>query len=178
MLGLIANAAEDNCRGRYLWETTTAPADAAAPATATREQLITQLRVHSSELKRAEEELALLAEERGRCVAFLEQQELSIRIALTSLCVRSIAVLSPDMPVPECSSFGRRQPCNAAQRKEEAMYCDGLQLLLEDRLTACCKQLAAARSAFLASNVTDWDAAATLSAVAAEYESDEEGRMM
>ena len=61
----------DICRGQYPWEQRAAAAAAEpSPQSATREQLVTQLRSHSSEVGRWQEELALLFKENQQCLTF------------------------------------------------------------------------------------------------------------
>lgn len=147
--------ADGVCRGSYPWEQS-AGSFAAAPPAATREQLITQLRTHSSELARANEELELLQAERAQCLRFLERERLGIQAAITNTRERGRALQNNADP-PICSSFRSRQPTGAAARQDEQLYCGGLLLLLGDCLNRCCQQLDAARTAF---DAADWDAAA------------------
>lgn len=135
------------CRGVYPWEASTA---AAAPASATVEQLVTKLRTHTCELLRAEEELALLATERTDCLAFLEQRKTAIDAALAQCQARATALRSDSDPVPACTSFGARQPAAGSEpeRRQELLYSEGLELLLRDALHKAATQLQAARAAF------------------------------
>ena len=132
-------------------------------AGATLEQLVTRLHASTHEMLRAQEELDLLAAERQRCVRYLAQQEAAINTALQCTAERQAAVESASSVVPPCSSFQHRQPGTTADRRQESNYCAGLILLLSDRLRECQRQLAAARTAFGASDdAIDWAAAAAV----------------
>jgi hypothetical protein len=117
------------------------------PAVATREELVTQLRTHANEVARATEELQLLARERQRCLAFLQQQHDAIAAALEGV-ERRAAALQAGGDVPPCSSFAACQPASEGERQREQMYCSGLALLLTQRLQAAAAQLQAAHQAF------------------------------
>ena len=92
------------CHGAYPWEASAAtaePATAVGAAAATREQLVTRLRTQANEMRRAEEELALLAEERLRCIHYLNVRLSEIGAALVRCQERSAAGLAGS-PVPPC----------------------------------------------------------------------------
>ena len=147
---LYVPPAELVCRGTYAWESSSggpAGATSAVPPSASREQLITQLRTHSCEITRASEELALLNAEQGRCLSHLLQRQVAIEAALERTQHRS-AALQSGADVPLCSSFGSRQPGTPAERWQEQMYCDGLAMLLTERLQTATAQLLEAQHAF------------------------------
>lgn len=163
--------ADDICRGAYPWEgSIAAPGDAVAAPPATREQLVTHLRTHSSELARAQEELEQLQNERTVCILFLTTQLEKIQAAISRIQQRADAA-GAGQAVPQCSSFGGHQPHTAVEYQEEQGYCAGLLLLLNDRLASCTQQLAMAQEAF---GADDWEAAANLFALTADGDIDEE----
>ncbi|PSC71951.1 Tcr1 transposon ORF2 [Micractinium conductrix] len=138
------------CHGAYPWEASAAtaePATAVGAAAATREQLVTRLRTQANEMRRAEEELALLAEELVRCIHYLNVRHAEIGAALVRCQERSAAGLAGS-PVPPCSSFGASQPETEAERSRELQYCEGLELLLRHALQKATAQLTAASAAF------------------------------
>lgn len=126
--------------------------------------------MHSSELARAEEELAQLQIERGQCIIYLGLQEELIQTAISRIQQRADATQAGQV-VPPCSSFGSRQPGTTAECQEEHLYCVGLLLLLNDRLASCTKQLAMARAAF---GANDWEAAANLYALPPDGDLDDD----
>lgn len=138
------------CSGVYPWESSssgTPVASSMLPAVATREELVTQLRTHTNEVARATEELQLLARERQRCLAFLQQQSAAIAAALDGV-QRRAAALQSGGDVPPCSSFAACQPALGAQRHREQMYYAGLALLLTQRLHTANAQLQTAQQTF------------------------------
>lgn len=166
------------CRGTYPWELDgNSSAGGGGPPLGggpSREQLITQLRMHTCEVERANEELELLAKERARCLAFLELQETAIQAAVERTLARQ-AALAAGHQVAACSSFGARQPAHEGERFEEGQYCAGLLMLLGDRLQPITSQPAAARTMFAGS---DWDAALAMGTLDDEYDlADEEEAM-
>lgn len=140
------------CRGAYPWDSTATCSNSVAcssamPGIPTVDQLITRLRLHTGELYRSSEELQLLAAERERCLAYLQARHEAINAARGHVAHRK-AALAGEEAVPACSSFAARQPSNGAERMREAWYCDGLLLLLDERLEGTTAQLSAARQAF------------------------------
>lgn len=150
------------CRGAYPWErSATSPAASSQPAAQdipTVEQLITQLQRHSNELQRAAEELQLLAEERTRCLQYLQRQQAAISAALQRT-VERCAALQAGGTAPPCSSLAARQPTTVNGRQQEVQYCEGLAVLLRERLEKATAQLAAARQAFASAGGSSAEAA-------------------
>ena len=90
----------------------------------------------------------MLEEERKRCLAFLQQQQAAIQAACERTAQRCAALQAAGMAVPECNSFGARQPASHAARQQEQRYSNGLAVLLAERLKKVTVQLAVAREAF------------------------------
>ncbi|PSC67479.1 xylose [Micractinium conductrix] len=88
------------CRGVYPWEGDVSAAGTPSPAAATREQLITRLRAHTSELARTSEEVSLFEEERKHCLAFLQQRQAASQAACERTAQRSAALQVAGMAVP------------------------------------------------------------------------------
>lgn len=169
--------ADGVCRGVYPWEGCTAPAaigaNPAAPSLSA-EQLLTQLQRRSNELQRATEELQLLAAERARCLQYLTDQHAKIDAALQRIGERRAALLSGPA-APPCSSIAARQPACAPECQLEVQYCEGLLLLLGDRLRKATAQLLAAQQAFTSGGS---NAAHAVGSCAMFGESDEEDAVM
>ncbi len=68
---------------------------------------------------------------------------------------------------PACSSFAAREALSRAQRLREQNYCEGLLLLLDDRLQTATAQFDAAHAA------TDWSQADAMGVPGDEYEFDD-----
>lgn len=98
-------------------------------------------------MQRAGEELALLAEERGRCMEYLQLRQAEISAALAR-CQQRTAALLGGSPVPDCSSFASRTPASEAARCLELQYSLGLESLLTKALEKAAAQLSIATTAF------------------------------
>ena len=162
---------DDICRGEYPWEreggaSVAAAADSSSPGTATREQLVTQLRSSSNEVMRLREELALLAVEQARCRSYFEGQLGAIRSAIVATEERLRAIDARE-DVPSCSSFASMQPSSLAQWASEADYCRGLLILQREREVQSRNALAATTAA-----------AANLPATPDEYDCGEEDAVL
>ena len=130
--------------------------------------------MHTCDVMRATEELHLLAKERVRCAAYLKHQEHAIRAAVRRTQDRLAALQMGAATVPACSSKYSRQPQHASESAREQQYCEGLLVLLGDRLCAGTMQADAARAAF---SSAEWDAPAACSVTPEEYYSEEEDPM-
>lgn len=89
----------------------------------------------------------MLEAERGHCLSYLQQQQAAIDAAVSRVQQR-IAALQSGADVPPCSSFASRQPTTQVERWQEVMYCNGLALLLTERLRRTTAQLVEAQHAF------------------------------
>jgi hypothetical protein len=159
----VAHHADVICRGVYPWEHSSVPPTAAGP---TSHELITKLRTHCNELQRAKEELELQAQERDRCVAYYQSRRDAISEAVQRTKLRRDALEAGDV-VLACSSFAARVASNRAQQLHEQNYCEGLLLLLDERLQTATAQCAAAHAAFA---VTDWSQAVAIGDPSDEYD--------
>ena len=131
--------------------------------------------MHTCDVTRATEELQLLAQERERCAAYLQNQEQAIRAAVQGTQDRLAALQMGAGAVPACSSEYSHQPQCASERAREQQYCEGLLVLLGDRLCAATMQAEAARAAF---SSAEWAAAAAAcSGTPDQYYSEEEDPM-
>ena len=149
LCNLSAPRADMICQGKYPWAQSAGGGEAAAGGMrATRDQLITQLRMHTSEMERAKEELRRVEDERGRCLSYWARERAALAAALQRTRARQVALEQRDMGVPLCSSKGSSQPHNQGERLQEQMYTKGLVLLLQAREAKASMQLEAAERAF------------------------------
>ena len=168
-------------KGNYPWAQSAGRSDAAAGGgSRTHAQLVTQLRMHVSEMERATEEKTRLEEERDRCLAYLTHQAGAVAAAVERARARQAALVERASDVPPCASQGSKQPQNTGEYVQEAMYNDGLLLLLEDRKDKASMQLLAAQSAFATAFASSGAGSAPRSSSADDSgaESDEEDEVL
>ena len=89
----------------------------------------------------------MLAAEQARCMQYLQEQQAKISAAVQRVSERQAALLTGSTAAP-CSSIAAGKPTTELACRLEAQYCEGLLLLLRDRLLKANAQLSAADQAF------------------------------
>ena len=127
-------------KGNYPWAQSAGRSDAAAGGgSRTHAQLVTQLRMHVSEMERATEEKTRLEEERDRCLAYLTHQAGAVAAAVERARARQAALVERASDVPPCASQGR-----ASSRRTQAITC---KKPCTTTACCCCSRIARTRPA-------------------------------